>query len=163
MLIENLDVAVILAPRQNLIGEQTKAANGVAGGIVAVGSLSAVHVPVGRGIARADDLQHLRQRGADHRSPRFLAIKELLLVNLLRLMRMPDEDEIDTFVFPSEEEVQEDKEALSEVLLAFAHRAGNVHQTEHHGFGARYGLRLETVIAQVDWIDISDRALTRFQ
>ena len=88
--------------------------------------------------------------------PLWRAVEEGLLVDFLRLMGVADEDDVDALVAPLQEQMQQHEEALGEVLLALAHRAGDVHQAEHHRLGVGHRLLLEAVEADVDRIDIGD-------
>ena len=55
--------------------------------------------------------------------------------------------------------MEQDKEALGQILLALAHRGGDVHQAEHHRVGVRLRAFLEIGVAQVERVDIGDRTL----
>jgi hypothetical protein len=52
-----------------------------------------------------------------------------------------------------EEQVEQDEEALGGVLAAFVHRAGHVHDAEHHGRGRRLRDLDAVAVAQVDRVD----------
>jgi hypothetical protein len=67
-----------------------------------------------------------------------------LLVDLLRLGVVADEDDVDLLVVPRQEQVQQDEEALGQVLARLVHRARHVHQAEHHRLagGHRHRTRL---------------------
>ena len=97
------------------------------------------------------------QRGGDHRAAALRAVEEGLLVHFLRLMGVADEDDFGAVVAALQEQVQQHEKAFGKILLAFAHRAGHVHQAEHHRLGVRNGLRVEAVEADVDRIDIGDQ------
>ena len=155
----DLDIGVILGQRQDRLGEQRDAVPRVAARIVAVGGLGAIDVPVGGGVARVARLDHRLQRGTDDGAAGLAAVEEFLLVDFGGFVGVADEDDVDPLVFALEEEVQEDEEALGEILLALAHRGRDVHQAEHHRLGARNDRRREAVVAHVDRIDERNGAL----
>ena len=148
-----------MGQRQDHFGEQRDAVARVAARIVAVGGLGAIDVPVCGGIARLARRDHRLQRGADHGAAGLAAVEKFLLVDFRRLMVVADENDVDAFVFALEEEVQQDEEALGQVLLAFAHRCRHVHQAEHDRLGTRNVRRREAIVAHVDRIDERDGAL----
>ena len=149
-LVENLDIGVILAKRHDLAVQHLHAAPCVARLRVAVRSLRRIDVPVVRCVALFLDFQHLVERGRDDRAARLARIEEFLLVDFLRVMRVADEDDVDAFVAPLQEQMQQHVEALGEVFLALAHRAGHVHQAEHDGLAGRNGLFGEGIEAHID-------------
>src|SRR6185437_13961935 len=57
-----------------------------------------------------------------------------------------------------EEDVEQDVEPLGQVLHVLGHRAGDVHQAEHHRLRDRLRLRLEPPIAHIHRVDIWDQA-----
>ncbi len=101
-------------------------------------------------IALAHDADHLLERGRDDRAARLRRVEERLLVHFLRIMGVADENDVDALVAALQEKVQEQEEALGQILLALAHRARDVHEAEHHGLRARHGLGLEGVEAHVE-------------
>ena len=139
--------------RQDRLAEQRDAVARIARRIVAVGGLGAIDVPVGDRVARVPRGDHRLQRGAHHGAAGFAAVEEFLLVDLRRFVRVTDEDDVDTLVFPFQEEVQQDEEALGEILLALAHRGRDVHEAEHDCLCARHDNRVEAIVADVDRID----------
>ena len=48
------------------------------------------------------------------------------------------------------------KNRLARSFIVLGHRAGDVHQAEHHRLGARLRHRLEAVVAHVERIDVGD-------
>ncbi len=50
---------------------------------------------------------------------------------------MADKDDLGLLVVPAQEQVQQNEEALGNVLDALGHRAGDIHQTEHHRAAGR--------------------------
>ena len=82
--------------------------------------------------------------------PDFQGVKEVVLVDFARLVGVPDEDEVDPVVAPAEKEVQQREEALRQVLLALAHRGGDVHQAEHHRPCIGLRLRLEVGVPDIE-------------
>ena len=59
--------------------------------------------------------------------------------------------------------MQENVEALGQVLLVLSHGARDIHQAEHHGVGLGLRLRLEAVVADVHRIDVGDQAPAALQ
>ena len=76
--------------------------------------------------------------------------KKVFLVHLLGRVRVADEDDLDPLVLPCQEDIEQHVEALGEVLHVLGHRAGDIHQAEHHRLGHRLRLVLEAAIADVD-------------
>ena len=78
---------------------------------------------------------------------------------------MADEHHLGLLVVPREEQVQQDEEALGEVLARFVHGAGDVHQAEHHGLAGRLGLADAVAVAQVEGVQEGNAldALTQFR
>ena len=102
------------------------------------------------------DLGHLEQRRRHHRAAGFARVEEGLLVHFLRFVRVADEDDVDVLVAALEEQVEQRIEALGQILHVLVHRAGDVHQAEHHRLGDRLGRRFEAPIAHVDRIDVGN-------
>src|SRR5208337_4046411 len=96
---------------------------------------------------------HFLKRRGDDGAAGFAAVEECVLVDLLRLVRMPDEDHLDVTVAAAQKEIEQRVEPLGEILQVLVHRAGNVHEAEHDGL--RYGLRhgLVPPVAYIDGID----------
>ena len=120
--------------------EKRDAALGIGREIVAVRGLRRVDVPFLGGIALLDDAAHFLERGRHDRAAALRAVEERILVHLVRFVRVADEDDVGAVVAPLEEQMQQHEEALGQVLLAFAHRAGHVHEAEHDGVGVRQRL-----------------------
>ena len=59
-------------------------------------------------------------------------------------------------VAPRQEHVEQHVEPLGEILHVLGHRAGHVHQAEHHRLGDRLRLVLEAAVADVDRIDVGN-------
>ena len=95
-----------------------------------------------------------RWRPPCRRSP---AVEEGLLVHLLRLVGVADEHHVDVLVAALQEDVEQHVEPLGQVLHVLGHRAGDVHQAEHHRLRDRLRLRLEAAIAHVERIDVGDQ------
>lgn len=55
------------------------------------------------------------------------------LIDLGSLGVMADEDQFDVFVGTCQEQVEQHEKTFGDLLAFLIHRAGNVHQTEHHG------------------------------
>ena len=100
-----------------------------------------------------------RLQGARHqRAARRRSVKERLLVDLLRPVGVADEDDFDVAIAPLQKHVEQHVEALGQVLHVLRHRAGNVHQTEHHGLRHRLWHGFETAIPDIDRIDVGNPA-----
>ena len=67
---------------------------------------------------------------------------------------MPDEDQVDLVVVPRQEQVQQDEEALRELLARLVHRARDVHQAEHDRLGGRHRDADPVAVAQVDRVEV---------
>ena len=149
----DFEIGEILAERQDLVLQQCARAIIVAHHIVAVGSLRAIDVPARRIVAVGDDAVHLDQRGRHDRAAGLGGAEECLLVHLLRFVGVADEDDLDALIAPREKHVQQHEEALGEILHMLGHRAGDVHQAEHHRLRDGLGKALEAAIAQIDGIE----------
>ena len=90
-------------------------------------------------------------------------MEERLLVDLLGAVGVADEDDLDVPVAPRQEDVEQHVEALGEILHVLGHRAGDVHQAEHHRLRHRLRLVLEAAIADVDRIDEGNALHLRLQ
>ena len=126
--------------------------------VVAVGGLGGVDVPVRRAEALGDDPRHLLERGRDDRAAGLGGVEERLLVHLLGRVGVADEDDLDVPVAALQEDVEQREEPLGEILHVLGHRAGDVHQAEHHRL--RHGPRRGLVppVAQVDRVDVGNAA-----
>ncbi len=71
---------------------------------------------------------------------------------------MADEDDIGLFVAALEKQVQQDEETFGQVLFALAHRAGDIHQAKHHRLRVRARELVETLVTDVDRIEVGDIA-----
>ena len=85
-------------------------------------------------------------------------MKEFVFVDFVGLGVVADEDHFGLVVVPAEEQVEQDEEALGDVLACLVHRARNVHHAEHHGFADRLRHLHTIAIAQVDRIEIGNAA-----
>ena len=85
-------------------------------------------------------------------------MEEGILVDLLGPVGMADEDDLDVAIAPLQEHVEQHVEPLGEILHVLGHRAGHIHQAEHHGLGDRLGHGLEAAVADIDGIDERDAA-----
>mmetsp|Transcript_6685 Transcript_6685/g.27976 ORF Transcript_6685/g.27976 Transcript_6685/m.27976 type:complete len:940 (+) Transcript_6685:1270-4089(+) len=131
--------------------------------VVAIAGLGAVDVPLGRRVALADDLLHQHEGTRHHGAAGFGGVEEVLLVHLLGLGVVADEDDVDLLVVPRQEQVEQDEEALGEVLAAFVHRAGHVHQAEHDGAGRWHRDAGAGAKAQVDRVEEGNGVQPRAQ
>ena len=90
--------------------------------------------------------------------PVSVSLKKAFLVDLLRLRRVADEDDVDLAVVAGQEQVQQHEEALGEVFQLLRHRGRDVHQAEHDGLCRRPRHLVEAVELEVDRVDVGDRA-----
>jgi hypothetical protein len=90
-------------------------------------------------------------------------VEEFFLVHFGRRRVVADEHHFDLVVHPLEEQVQQDEEALGGVLARFVHRAGHVHDAEHHGLRHGLGHLDAVVVAQVERVDEGDGQQARVQ
>ena len=77
----DFDVGVILHARHDFVGEQAEAIAGILGPVVAVGSLSAVNVPIAARVTVADDVAHQFQRTGYHGAAGFAGVEKVLFVH----------------------------------------------------------------------------------
>ena len=80
-------------------------------------------------------------------------MEELVLGHFRGLRVVPDEDHVGLLVVPGEEEVQQDEEALGQVLARLVHRAGHIHQTEHRGLAGGQRFTHAVAVAQVERVE----------
>jgi hypothetical protein len=90
-------------------------------------------------------------------------VEEFFLVHFGRRRVMADEHHFDLVVHALEEQVEQDEEALGGVLARFVHRAGHVHDAEHHRLRHRLGHLDAVVVAQVERVDEGDGQQARVQ
>ena len=90
-------------------------------------------------------------------------MEEIVLAHLLCLRVVADEDQVDLLVVPRQEQVEQDEEALGQILACLVHRAGDVHQAEHHRLGCRHRHADAAAVTQVDRIKIRDARDARAQ
>jgi hypothetical protein len=92
---------------------------------------------------------HQCQRARHDGAAGLARVEELLLVDLLGAGVVADEDHLGALVVALQEQIEQQKEALGDLLHVLVHRTGDIHQAEHHRLGA--GLRLfgVEVVAQV--------------
>ncbi len=65
-----------------------------------------------------------------------------------------NEDHVDLVVVTLEEQVQQNEEALGDVLGRLGHGAGDVHQAKHDCFGAGVGLLDQQVVLEVEGVEV---------
>src|SRR5712692_3427703 len=159
----DLDIGKILTERQHLAAQELDAMAAIGPVIIAVGGLGSIDVPGIERIALAGDLQHFLERRRDDGTAGLATIEEGLLVDLLGRAGMADEDDVDGAVAPLEEDVEEHEETLGKILHRLGHRAGDVHQAEHHRLGVRPRHAIEPVVADVDRVDIGDQLAAALQ
>ncbi|MCY1174345.1 hypothetical protein D9M73_145430 [compost metagenome] len=93
-------------------------------------------------------------QGTGHDGPAgFAGVEELFLVHFTGAGVVADEHHVNLVVVTLEKQVQQDEEALGDVLGRLGHRAGHVHQAEHHGLGAGVGLFDEQVVLEVERVE----------
>src|SRR5260221_1580083 len=154
--VADLDIGEVLAERQYLAAEQLDAMAAVGAVIVAVRGLGGVDVPGVERVALAGDAQHLLERGRDDGAAGLAAVEEGLLIDLLGRAGMADEDDVDGAVAPLEEDMEQHEEALCEILHRLRHRAGDVHQAEHHRLRVLPRHAIDAGVADIDGIDLCD-------
>src|SRR6185437_14077838 len=152
----DLDIGEVLAQRYDLATEQLAAAIAVLGIVVAVRGLRRIDVPVIGAVAGAHDPHHLFERGRDDRATRLSAMEEGFFVHLLRIAGMADEDDVDLLVAPRQEDMQQQEEALGEILHRFGHRARHVHKAEHDRLRVWLWHPVKAVVADIDGVDEAD-------
>ena len=64
-----------------------------------------------------------------------------------------DEHHFDAFVVTAQEQVEQNVEALGQILGGLGHGAGDIHQAEHHCLGRRRWLLDDQVVAQVEGVE----------
>lgn len=104
-------------------------------------------------ITLGHDLLHHLQRAGDDGAAGLAGVEELLLVDLAGAGVVADEHHFDLLVVPLEEQVEQDEEALGDVLGRLGHRAGDVHQAEHHRLGGGVGLLDQQVVLEIEGIE----------
>ena len=67
---------------------------------------------------------------------------------------MTDEDDVDVPVTSDQKNMQQHEKPLGEILHRLGHRPRYVHQAEHHRLSIWAGHTLETVIADIQRVDI---------
>ena len=79
-------------------------------------------------------------------------MEEGVFVHLLRPVGVADEHDLDVTIAALEKHVEQHVKALGQILHVLGHRAGHVHQTEHHRLRDRLRNGFETPISYVDRI-----------
>src|SRR5439155_22630537 len=69
---------------------------------------------------------------------------------------MTDKDDVHMPVPADQKYVQQHEESLGEILHRFGHRTRHVHQAKHYCFSIRTRYALETVVANIERIDIGN-------
>src|SRR5665213_3659809 len=154
----DFQIGIVLARRQNRVGQQVRRALIVGRRVVTVGGLRGIDIPIVGTETFRNDALHFLKRGGDHCAAGFRAVEERVLVHLLRQMSMADEHDLDVLVTTLQEEVQQHVKPFGKVLHVLGHRTGDVHQAEHHRLGDRLGMRLEPLVAHVKRVDVGDQA-----
>src|SRR5258708_9278371 len=80
-------------------------------------------------------------------------MKECIFIHFLGTRVVADEHHLDPLVVALQEQVQQDEEALRKILALFVHRAGYVHQAEHHRLTRRLRLLHAIHVTQIERID----------
>ena len=146
----HLHIGVVAAQRQDLLLQQFAAAAAVVVPVVAVAGLGAVDVPLVARVARPDHLFHQHQRARHHGAAGLGGVEEALFIHLLRLRVVADEDDVDLLVVPCQEQVEQDEEALGQLLATLVHRARHVHEAEHDRLAGGHGRAHAAAKTQVD-------------
>ena len=94
----DFEIGVVLADRQNALGQQRGGLVVVGRRVVAVRRLRGVDVPGIRAVALGDDPLHFLERGGHHRAAGFRRVEECIFIHFRRLMRVADEHHIDVLV-----------------------------------------------------------------
>src|SRR5690606_11449124 len=93
---------------------------------------------IGR-VAVGHDFLHQLERAGNDGAAGLPGVEEFFLVDLAGAGVVADEYHLDAIVVSLEEQVEQDEEALGDVLGGLGHGAGDVHQAEHHRLGAGVG------------------------
>lgn len=149
----DLDVGEITRLGEDILFEDFATLRRIVGPVVAVRRLRAVDVPLGRRVALVHHLAHQLERARHHGAAAFRRMEEGVLVDFLGARVVTNEHDLDAFVVALQEQVQQDEEALREILALFVHRARHVHQAEHHGLARRLRLLDAIHVAQIERID----------
>jgi len=83
-------------------------------------------------------------------------MKEGLLVHVVGASVVAEEYHLDAFVGPGQEQVQQDKKALGQVLALLIHGARHIHQAEHDRLAGRLRLLDAVNVTQVEGIKERD-------
>ena len=154
----HLDVGKVAHQWQQAGVQQFPAFGRVLSPIVAVRGLGPVDVPFAGRIARADDILHQDQGARYDGAAGFGGMEEVVLVDFVGLGVVADEDHLGVFVVAGQEEVEQDEEALGDVLACFVHRARDIHDAEHDRLADRLWNAHAVAISQVDRINVRNRA-----
>jgi hypothetical protein len=83
---------------------------------------------------------HQCQRARDDGAAGLARVEELLLVDFLGAGVVADEHHLGALVVALQEQVEQQKEALGDVLHVLVHRTGDIHQAEHHRLGVGWAV-----------------------
>ncbi|MOA44671.1 hypothetical protein D3C78_1669840 [compost metagenome] len=82
---------------------------------------------------------HQFQRAGNYGAASLLRVEELLFVHFLRLGMVTDVHHVDVFIGSAQEQIEQNIETFGHVFGGLVHRAGNVHQAEHHRLAGGLG------------------------
>ena len=159
----DFQIGEILAERKHALLEEGGRLFRIARTVVAIGRLRGVDVPLGNGIARARDADQFFQSARHHGAARLGGMEERVLVDLLRLVRMANKDDLHVLVTALEEDVEQREEPFGDILHVLRHRGRGVHQAEHDSLGDRPRHRLEAPVTDVDRVDERDALAARHE
>ena len=80
---------------------------------------------------------HLGQGGKDFGAARLRAVEKRVFVDFLRLIGVPDENQLNLGVFAGQEKIQQRKKALRQIFAGLVHGRGYIHEAEHDRRRAR--------------------------
>jgi hypothetical protein len=159
----DLDIGVIAHQRHQLADQQLAADGGIRIPVIAIGCLRGVDVPGLGVVALGDHIVGQVQRAGDHGAAGFAGVEELLFVHLLGNGVVTNEHHVDLVVIALQKQVQQDEEALGQVLAHLIHGARHIHDADHHGLAGWLWQLGEGLIAQVEGVDERQRGDARLQ
>ena len=82
---------------------------------------------------------------------------------VLAAIPLPDDKSGAELSWLRQEEIEQDEEALGQVLARLVHRSGHVHQAEHHRLAGGHRHAHAAAVAQVDRVEVGDALQPRPQ
>ena len=135
---------------QDLRLEQLDALDGVVDRpVVAVAEVERVDVPLGRREVVFDHLGAQLVGAGDHRPARLARVEERVAVDLLGHRVVDDVARLEALVLAAQPGVDPERLDADDLLLLVAHRAGHVHDEDHHRVRLRHRRRPPRAIAAV--------------